>query len=174
MEENKKLLEVEKCLKQEQSRRMFERFQTVRLYLLGYTQQQIATIIARSEKTVNTYLQCYEASGLEGLQIKFAPGRRERLTKEQQVELKQAIMGFLPHEVGFTAKFNWTLELICEYIKREYGANYSIRGASKLMHRLGMSYTKPTYTLAAADKEKQSEFVETTFPALKKLRERRN
>lgn len=83
-------------------------------------------------------------------------------------------MASLPHEVGFIAKFNWTLELICAYIKREYDVAYSLRGASKLMHRLGMSYTKPTYTLAAADTEKQSEFVETTFPALKKIRERRN
>jgi len=59
--------------------------------------------------------------------------------------------------------------MICEYIKREYGISFSIRGSSKLMHRLGMSYTKPTYTLAAADKEKQSEFVENTFPRLKKI-----
>ncbi|MNP78063.1 hypothetical protein D3C76_1756040 [compost metagenome] len=69
-------------------------------------------------------------------------------------------MDALPHEIGFIDKFNWTLELICEYIKREYGVSYSIQGASKLMHRLGLSYTKPTYTLAAADKEKQNEFNE--------------
>ena len=29
-------------------------------------------------------------------------------------------------------------------------------------------YTKPTYTLAAADPVKQQQFVEETFPALKK------
>lgn len=98
----------------------------------------------------------------------------ERLTKEQQAKLKQTIMDFLPFELGFTAKFNWTLQLIGEYIKREYDKSYSIRGVSKLMHRLGLSYTKPTYTLAAADEEKQKEFVETTFPEVKKIRKRRN
>jgi transposase len=174
MEENKALQEVEKRLKQEKSRRMFERYQTVRLYLLGHGKNQIATIIGRSERTVNTYLQHYQESGLDGLQICFAPGRRERITKEQQEQLKKTIIESLPHEVGFTAKFNWTLQLIGEYIKREFGESYSIRGVSKLMHRLDMSYTKPTYTLAAADKEKQKEFVETTFPRLKKLQERRN
>jgi transposase len=174
MEENKELQEVENQLKLEKSRRMFERYLTVRLYLLGHDNQQIAAIIGRSERTVRTYLQCYKKSGLDGLQIKFAPGRRERMTKEQQVQLKKTIIDSLPHEVGFIAKFNWTLELISEYIKREFGESYSIRGTSKLMHRLGMSYTKPTYTLAAADKDKQKEFVETTFPRLKKLRERRN
>lgn len=43
-----------------------------------------------------------------------------------------------------------------------------------LMHRLGMSFTTPTYTLAAADEEKQKVFVEETFPRLKKLGEWRN
>ncbi|MFC5702303.1 IS630 family transposase [Cohnella faecalis] len=148
---------------------MFERYQIVRLSLLGYSQLQIATIIGRSERTVSTYLQCYHESGLDTLQIKFAPGRREQLSKEQQDRLKQTIIDAVPHEVGFTAKFSWTLELICEYINRKYEISYSIRGASKLMQRLSMSYTKPTYTLAAANKEKQSEFVETTFPRLKKL-----
>jgi transposase len=120
MEGNQALQEVEKLLKSEQSRRMFERYQTVRLSLLGFNHSQIATIIGRSERTVSTYLQHYEESGLDGLQIKFAPGRRERLTKEQQAQLKQTIMDALPHEIGFPAKFNWTLELICEYIKRKY------------------------------------------------------
>ncbi|WP_442956445.1 helix-turn-helix domain-containing protein [Paenibacillus sp. YIM B09110] len=80
----------------------------------------------------------------------------------------------VPHDVGFTAKFNWTLGLIGEYISREFEKSYSIRGISKLMHRMGLSYTKPTYTLAAANEEKQRLFVETTFPRLKKIRERRN
>jgi transposase len=169
MEENKELQEVEKRLKVEKSRRMFERYQTIRLSLLGYDNQQIATAIGRSDRTVRTYLHSYKTSGLVGLQIRFAPGRRERMTQKQQDQLKQVIIDSLPHEVGFTAKFNWTLELIRQYIKREFEVGYSIRGTSKLMHRLDMSYTKPTYTLAAADPEKQKEFVETTFPRLKKL-----
>ncbi|WP_366414856.1 winged helix-turn-helix domain-containing protein [Paenibacillus sp. GP183] len=66
------------------------------------------------------------------------------------------------------------MEIIGAYIKREFKHEYSIRGISKMMHRMGLSYTKPTYTLAAAEVEKQNEFVKTTFPGLKKLRRRRN
>ncbi|MDT2266035.1 winged helix-turn-helix domain-containing protein [Paenibacillus larvae] len=43
---------------------------------------------------------------------------------------------------------------------------------TKVMERLGLSYTKPTYTLAAADPKKQRHFTETTFPELKKATER--
>lgn len=168
------LQEVEQRLKREKGRRMFERYQTVRLYLLGYSSSHIATSIGKSEYTIKEYIRTYRKHGLDGLIMRFSPGAPERLTKEQQAQLKQTIIDSVPHEVGFTAKFNWTLEIIGAYIKREFGQNYSIRGISKMMHRMGLSYTKPTYTLAAADEEKQKEFVETTFPELKKLRKRRN
>jgi transposase len=168
------LQEVEQRLKHEKSRRMFERYQTVRLHLLGKDNAEIATSIGRKESTVYTYIRKYRKHGLDGLQMKFSPGPPEQLSKEQQDQLKNTILDFLPSDVGFTAKFNWTLQIIGEYITREFGESYSIRGVSKLMHRMKLSYTKPTYTLAAADEEKQREFVETTFPRLKKLRERRN
>jgi transposase len=168
------LQDVEQRLKHEQSRRMFERYQTVKLHLLGKTNEDIAVSIGRKESTINTYLRLYRKGGLDGLQMKFSPGPPEQLSKEQQKKLKKVIMDFVPHDVGFTAKFNWTLQIIGEYILREFGKTYSIRGVSKLMHRMEMSYTKPTYTLAAADEEKQRLFVETTLPRLKKIRERRN
>ena len=170
------LQEVEKRLQHEKNRSMYERYQTIRLSLMGNDRKQIATIMGRNKKTIITYIHRYQEHGLDGMDMKFSPGAPERLSMEQQAKLKQTIMDFQPHEVGFTAKFNWTLQLIVigTYIKREYDKSYSIRGASKMMHRLGLSYTKPTYTLAAADEEKQQAFVEITFPALKKLRKRRN
>ncbi|WP_260472078.1 IS630 family transposase [Bacillus canaveralius] len=161
--------EVESRLKTEKSRRMFERYQTIRLHLMGKSVQEIAAILKRTSKTIGTYIRSYQEHGLDGLTMKFSTGKPPRLTTEQQAQLKQAIIDFQPHECGFPAKFNWTLELIRSYILREFGKSYSIRGVSKMMERLGLSYTKPTYTLAAADEEKQKEFVETTFPEVKKI-----
>ncbi|MNI32866.1 hypothetical protein D3C73_867900 [compost metagenome] len=100
--------------------------------------------------------------------MNHSPGAPVRLTKEQQEKLKQTIVSSVPHDVGFTARHNWTLEIIAALIKREFGVTYSLRGISKMMHRQGLSYTKPTYTLAAADEEKQRIFTESTFPNLKK------
>jgi transposase len=168
------LQDVDQRLKHEKSRRMFERYQTVRLHLLGKDHAEIAVSIGRKESTVKAFIKKYHKNGLDGLQMKFSPGPPEQLNKEQQEQLKNTIIDSLPHEVGFTAKFNWTLQIIGEYIRREFAKRYSIRGVSKLMHRMKLSYTKPTYTLAAADEEKQREFVETTFPRLKKLRKWRN
>lgn len=168
------LQEIEQQLKQEKGRRMFERYQTIKLHLLGQPNQAIAVSIGRKESTVVRYLRQYRNHGLDGLQMKFSPGPPEQLSKEQQAQLKKTILDHVPYEVGFTAKFNWTLQIITEYIRREFGKTYSIRGASKLMHRMELSYTKPTYTMAAADEQKQKQFVEETFPRLKKIRKRRN
>lgn len=97
-----------------------------------------------------------------------------KLKPEQQEQVIQTILNQVPHEVGLNSRYNWTLELIGMYIEREFGHSYSLRGVSKMLHRLGLSYTKPTHTLAAADKEKQKEFVEKTFPSLKKMQTGRN
>ncbi|MDT2305783.1 hypothetical protein P7H21_20135 [Paenibacillus larvae] len=35
--------------------------------------------------------------------------------------MKQTVAYSVPHEVGFTAKHNWTLELIATYVEREWG-----------------------------------------------------
>lgn len=100
---------------------MYERLQTVSLRLKGKSVREIATIICRSKRTIRLYIRDYEKEGLSGLAMRFSPGRSPRLTKEQLDALKQVIVNQVPAEVGFTAKFNWTLQLIADYIKRTYG-----------------------------------------------------
>lgn len=168
MENKEDITKVEERMKSTKDRRMYERLQIVRLRLKGMPVREIATITCRSEKTIRKYIHAYEKEGLPGLIMQFSPGRTSRLTKDQRDELKRVIVNQVPADVGFTARFNWTLKLIADYIERTYGCQYSLRGISKLMEHMDMSYTKPTYVLAAADPEKQKQFVEETFPAIKK------
>jgi hypothetical protein len=48
---NGQLQDVEEYMNQGKSRSMFERYQTIRLYLLGHNNQQIAAVINRAEST---------------------------------------------------------------------------------------------------------------------------
>ena len=160
--------EIEEHIRHTNDRRMYERLQAIHLWLLRVPVKQIAEMLCRSDKTIRTYIRAYKESGFEGLEIKHAPGKSCRLTAEQRDELKQVMISQVPSDKGFPAKFNWTLQIIAQYIERVYGFQYSLRGVSKLMERMNMSYTRPTYTLAAADPEKQQAFVEDTFPALKR------
>jgi len=166
--DKQQLQEIQKLMKQESSRRMFERYQSIFLFLQGMSAKEIAGIIGRTAETVNGYIQAYKTSGVTGLQMTTPPGRPDKLTQAQQDELKATIINKLPVELGFTAKHSWTLQLIRDHIEQTYQRTFSIRGTSKLMHRMNLSYTKPTYTLAAADEAKQATFLETTLPELKK------
>jgi transposase len=168
MENQTALNELKEAMKQAKERRMYERYQAIYLYLKGKSVKEIAETLDRSDETVNNYIHRYQTGGLSALQMKYSSGAPTRLTKDQQNKLIQTIVHFVPHEMGFTARHNWTLEIIAAFIEREFDRHYSLRGVSKMMHRLGLSYTKPTYTLAAADPEKQREFSEHTFPHLKK------
>jgi putative transposase len=54
--------------------------------------------------------------------------------------------------------------------KKKYGVVFTDRGVRALLYRLGLSYTRPTYTLAKADPEKQEAFKEEFETAKKNER----
>lgn len=155
-------------MKATNDKRMYERYQTIYLYLQGYSKKEIANMIGRSEKTIYNYVNAYEEKGIDGLIMGQSPGAPRKLTSEQEVELVQVISTKLPVDVGFPAKHNWTLAIIASFIEKEWNQTYTLRGVSRLLHDLGLRYTKPTYTLAKADPVKQKKFIEETFPTYKK------
>lgn len=159
-------------MKATHDKRMYERYQTIYLYLQGYSKKDIAHMIGRSEKTVYNYVNAYKEKGVDGLRMGQSPGAPRKLTPEQEQELVQVVSTKLPVDVGFPAKHNWTLAIIASFIEKEWHQTYTLRGVSRLLHDLGLRYTKPTYTLAKADQEKQKEFIEQTFPAYKKTSKR--
>ncbi|MEI7027124.1 helix-turn-helix domain-containing protein [Paenibacillus sp. y28] len=140
MEKQSELEEVSGAMRQAKDRRMFERYQAIYLHLKGTSMIEIADILNRNRMTVSQYIHAYKNGGLPALQLEHSPGAPSRLTKEQQEQLKQTVAYSVPHEVGFTAKHNWTLELIAAYVEQQWGHHYSLRGMSKVMERLGLSY----------------------------------
>ncbi|WP_411814290.1 helix-turn-helix domain-containing protein, partial [Cytobacillus horneckiae] len=46
--------------------------------------------------------------------------------------------------------YNWTLAIISDFIQREWGQTYTLRGVSLLLEDLGLSHTRPNYTLKKA------------------------
>lgn len=155
-------------MKATNDKRMYERYQTIYLYLQGYSKKEIAHMIGRSEKTIYNYVNAYEEKGIDGLIMGQSPGAPRKLTSEQEMELVQVISTKLPVDVGFPAKHNWTLAIIASFIEKEWNQTYTLRGVSRLLHDLGLRYTKPTYTLEKADPVKQKKFIEETFPTYKK------
>lgn len=152
------LSKVKEAMAAEKEARYFKRYQSVYLYLSGMTCDEVANIVGFHNCTVSDINQKYFKEGLAGIPDKPHPGRPRRLMEGQEFAIKEMILTKLPFDVGFPAEFNWTAGLVAKYIKREYNFEYSIRGITKMFNRLNLSYTRPTYVLAKADKQKQEEF----------------
>ncbi len=59
------------------------------------------------------------------------------------------------------------------YPYQEWGITYKNRAVLNILHRLGFSHTRPTYSLEKVDLHKQEEF-RKTFKTYKKTRKWRN
>ncbi|MDQ0194359.1 putative transposase [Paenibacillus wynnii] len=156
------------AMRKTQNKRLYERYQAVCLHLEGRKTKDICAIIKRNRQTIERYIHVFKQHGVEGLVPKHSPGKPHKLKPDQEKQLAEMISSKQPVDVGFEAQYNWTLRLVVRYIHREFGQSFTLRGASKVLHYLGFSYTKPTYTLARADLDKQNAFKEDIFPALKK------
>lgn len=151
-----RLEEVKEAMRDTKDKRMYERYQCIYLLLSGERRDHIAKILNRGIDTIGNYVQAYCASGLKGLERDHSPGRPKRLNEEQEQKVYQMIVEQKPADVGFPANMNWTSNLVRKWIEQQFGVHYSERGARELLYRMGLSYTKPTYTLANADPEQVS------------------
>lgn len=152
--------EVKAAMHDSKDLRLFKRYQAILMYLKGKTYQEIGSLVGCTVPTVCHYVRDYRNDGLKGLVPGQSPGRPSELTKEQEKELYQLIVESKPVDVGFPTDRNWTSFLIRDWIERNFNVSYSARGVRALLHRLGFSYTKPTYTLEKADPVKQETFKE--------------
>lgn len=149
------------ALKSTTEKRAAQRLYTVVHYLEGYKQHEIAKLLKIDVHTVSQYIKKYKAGGINNLiERKYSPGSPRLLTTEQERNMVIVITEHTPDEVGFPPSKNWNLRIIREWVKRNYGVEYSQGGMAEVLRRLNLSYTRPTYTLKKADPEKQAQFMQ--------------
>lgn len=165
---SKEIEQLNTAMKETSDKRLYERYLAVRLRLEGHSFEAIGNILGRIRQTISTYWQSYQEQGLAGLQMDHSPGQPTKLTEQQRHQLAAMLEQQQPADVGFEARYTWTLPLVAEWIKREFDVTMSVRGISAMLKRMNFSFTKATYTLAKADEEAQAVFRKHTFVQLKK------
>ncbi|MBW7652353.1 winged helix-turn-helix domain-containing protein, partial [Anoxybacillus sp. ST4] len=53
---------------------------------------------------------------------------------------------------------SWNTRILQSYIQQTYGVSMSREGIRKLLHRLRLSWTRPTYKLVKGDPVRQAAF----------------
>ena len=81
--------------------------------------------------------------------------------------LAETITTQTPDQVGFPNRKNWYINIVQQWIKNTFNVEYSHRGTHEVLQRINLSFTRPTYTLAKADPQKQEEYRQD-FDLLKK------
>ncbi|WP_438498240.1 IS630 family transposase [Paenibacillus sp. IHBB 3054] len=165
---NEEIEYLNTAMKEVSDKRLYERVMAVRLRLEGHTLEEIGNILGRARQTISLYWHAYQEQGLSGLQMDHSPGQPTKLTEEQRRQLAVMLEQHQPADVGFEARYTWTLPLVAEWIKREFGVTMSVRGISAMLKRMNFSFTKATYTLAKADEDAQAYFKKHIFAELKK------
>ena len=159
MEDKEEIVrKLKKLARKSKEARQRRQYDIVRLYLEGRKKPEIAQIMDMSLQGIYNVLNRYGEEGVEGLTLGKPTGRSRKLSEEQEAEGYQVVSEKLPKDVGLEPFCNWTAPLACQYVKKQFGVQFSERGMRDVFYRLRLSYTRPTYTLAKADPVKQEEF----------------
>lgn len=164
---NTEIQALKAAMKHTKDKRMYQRYRVIYLHLKEMTNKDIAKAEGFCGHTVGNYVAKYQENGLQGLELKHGPGAPRLLTPEQEQELAEIITTKTPNEVGFPHRKNWYINIVQQWVKDTWGIEYSHRGIAEVLYRLKLSFTRPTYTLAKADPQKQEEFKQE-FELLKK------
>lgn len=146
---------------------LYKRYSVLLKYFEGFSNRKIAEMENLDEYTVGIYIRNYKLNGLAGLKMGHRTGAKRKINAEQEKLILETVITKTPDEVGFKSRKNWTIELIRQWVIQEFNITMSHRGMAEVLYRLNLSYTRPTYVLAKADKEKQQNF-KKDFEALKK------
>jgi len=125
----------------------------IMMCLDGHGVLDISRILKISKTTAGRYVKRYNHGGLdELLDYVKASGAPSKLSASEQEFCYEAFQQ-TPKEAGFGVSANWTSPMMQEFIEKEFGKKLTTTGIQKMLHRMGFSFTRPTYTLARADKK---------------------
>lgn len=164
---NETIAELLELSKKEKNVKQKLHYDAVLLFLEGYSRKEISDVLHIPQRTVSFHINSYQKGGIKALVIKKQPGYKKKLTDEQEKELFNIISTQTPQEAGIGVFANWTAPLACRLVEERFNVKYSERGMRNLFERIGLSYTRPTYTLAKADSQKQEAF-KIEFETVKK------
>ena len=133
----------------ERNRKRADRIRVVLLLDVGESVADIAKFLFLDEATVRNYKIRYDEGGLKKLVSDNHTGRMSFLSEEQREKLI----------LELESKVYPTTKEVVLYVKKKFGAVYTINGMAALLHRLDFSYKKPKGVPGKADVQKQKAFI---------------
>ncbi|GAB3161902.1 hypothetical protein GCM10027290_68580 [Micromonospora sonneratiae] len=147
------------------SRREAVRRQAAEMFERGEPTVQVAQRLRVSEKSVRQWRRRWVAGGVDALASGGAGGSRCKLDEAQIRELT-TVLDAGPAARGWVDQ-RWTLARIAELIRELFGVDYTLRGVSYLLHRIGYTVQVPTRRAVERDEERIAGWRRERWPAVK-------
>jgi transposase len=162
---------LEETFKTTADRRLRGRCQAVLMVSRGRKRYQVAEDLGVHRTTLRRWLQCYEAGGLDGLVIEWAPGQARRIPDALAPRIVEWVKGG-PMGCGLN-RANWTYAELAQHLYRETGIEVKETAMREFCHRHQIRPYRPTYRYLRGDPEKQAQAREDLSGFKKKPRRAR-
>lgn len=142
------------------------RMQAIKAVQGGQTVTNVAAVMGMNIRTVFNWLSAYANGGQKALQAKPIPGRPAKVTAEELRWIAQAVKDNTPQQLKFEYGL-WTLSLIGELIRRQFGKTLSLTAVSRVMRLLGFTPQKPLYQAWQQDAVLVQQWQTAVYPAIR-------
>jgi len=132
------------------------RLHAILLVAQGMTAPQVAGLLGDAPRTVEYWVQQFEAEGLSGLVEGERSGRPPRLNDEQMQQIADALRE-QPAAVDMEANL-WDGKVLSAFIQQRYGIRLGVRQCQRIFRQLGFRLRKPRPAIAHADPELQKAY----------------
>lgn len=130
-------------------KRAADRIKAVYSLGMGFSVEDVVSILMLDEETLRNYVKRYQAGGINALITDHYLGSFSKLSAIQLQELTAHL----------EQKTYLTVEAVIAHVEETYNVLYSVSGMTDLLHRLKFTYKKSKLVPAKADKEKQEHFL---------------
>ena len=142
------------------------RMQAIKAVKGGQTVASVAAAMGMNIRTVFTWLSAYADGGQKALQAKPIPGRPPKVSGDEMRWIAQTVKDNTPQQLKFEYGL-WTLSLIGELIRRQFGKSLSLSAVSRVMRLLGFTPQKPLYQAWQQDTVLVQQWQTETYPAIR-------
>jgi len=150
---------LEQRVKFEKNAKQRDRYRAVLLAVKGHEGDDIASCIGRSPRFVDEWAARYRRGGIDALQSKKYPGRKPKLTPQQEEQLKARLdAGPRPDDGVCTLRG----KDICRIIEKEFNVVHTLGGIYDVLQRIGYSSLVPRPRHRKNDPEAMEKFEENS------------
>jgi len=145
------LAELRQAHRRTRDKREADRIKAVVLLATGWTAEAVAEVLLVDPNTVRAHFKRYGKRGLEVLRCVGDGGSVGLRKAKHLVEL----------DAHLQANLYLSPKAVAYWVKETFGVSYTQSGMTSVLRRLGHVYKKPRLVPGKADREAQTQFLET-------------